>query len=152
MNQPLRKKKWSLRYDRKDLHTESKIKKLAEDMSLSEIMARLLYTRGFETCDAIRSFLHQDEAQLHDPYQMQDMSLAVERVERALEAGEHITIYGDYDVDGVTSVSLLYLYLTSRGGKVGYYIPSRSLEGYGLSVAAIDRIRQELFGNGQTER
>lgn len=143
MNQPVRKKKWSLRYDRENPEIEKKIKKLSEETALSEMMARLLYTRGLETAEAVRAFLHKDEVRLHDPYLMQDMSLAVERIERALHNKEKIVIYGDYDVDGVTSVSLLYLYLFARGAEIGYYIPSRSREGYGLSVPAIDRLKQE---------
>ncbi len=143
MKQKFRKKKWSLCYDRENTETEIKIKKLAADTNLSEVMARLLYTRGLQTAESVAAFLHQDEVQLHDPFMMQDMELAVQRVETALERHEKIAIYGDYDVDGVTSVSLLYLYLTSRGGDVGYYIPSRSKEGYGLSIPAIDLLKNE---------
>ena len=143
MKQKNRKKKWTLSYDRENKETEIKIKKLAADTNLSEVMARLLYSRGFQNAESVTAFLHQDEVQLHDPFIMQDMALAVARVEKALEMHEKIAIYGDYDVDGVTSVSLLYLYLTSRGGDVGYYIPSRSKEGYGLSVPAIDMLKEE---------
>lgn len=138
-----RKKKWSLQHLRGDDIIENKIKQLSKDTGLTEVVARLLYTRGFETVDAARAFIMKDEVQLHDPFLMQDMDLAVKRVEEALERNEKIAIYGDYDVDGVTSVSLLYLYLTSRGGRVGYYIPSRSREGYGLSTQAIDRLKEE---------
>lgn len=141
--QGTRKKKWVLRYDRTDAQTESQVKRLSCDTNLSETMSRLLYTRGFQTADAVRSFLHKDEVRLHDPYLLKDMDLAVDRIEKALENHEKIAIYGDYDVDGVTSVSLLYLYLTERGGNVGYYIPSRSREGYGLSNPAINRLKQE---------
>ena len=141
--QGTRKKKWELRYDRGNAQSEEAIKQLARDTDLSEMMSRLLYTRGFQTASAVRSFLHKDEVRMHDPFLMQDMDLAVARIEQALENQEKIAIYGDYDVDGVTSVSLLYLYLTERGGNVGYYIPSRSREGYGLSNPAINRLKQE---------
>ena len=143
MSQKSRKKKWSLRYTGGDKDIDAKIKALSTETGLGEVVTRLLYTRGLDTADAVRSFLHKDEVCFHDPFQMQDMDRAVERVEQALERGEKIAIYGDYDVDGVTSVSLLYLYLTSRGGTVGYYIPSRSREGYGLSMPAIDRLKNE---------
>ena len=143
MKQKTRKKRWNLRYQRDDAAAEIIIKKLAVETNLSEIMARLLYTRGYQSAEAVRAFLHKDEVMIHDPYLMQDMDRAVKRVEEALERGEKIAIYGDYDVDGVTSVSLLYLYLTERGGTVGYYIPSRSKEGYGLSTSAIDKLKNE---------
>ena len=132
-----------MRYDRTDAGAEELIRALAHETGLSEIMARLMYTRGHRSAEAIRSFLHQDEVQLHDPYLMQDMQAAVLRIEEALEKKEKIAIYGDYDVDGVTSVSLLYLYLSERGANVTYYIPSRSREGYGLSTPAIDRLKEE---------
>ena len=143
MNQKPRRKKWLLRHDRGDLNIEQEVARLCSDLKCSEIMARLLHTRGYKTPEQARSFLQKDEVRLHDPFRLKDMDVAVKRVEEALERGETIAIYGDYDVDGVTSVSLLYLYLTSRGGRVGYYIPSRSREGYGLSTPAIDRLKNE---------
>ncbi len=118
------------------------IQSLSHATGLSEIIARLLYTRGYQTEDDVQAFFNQTESCLHDPFLLTDISDAVARIELALESGERIAIYGDYDVDGVTSVSLLYLYLTSRGGNVGYYIPSRMTEGYGLSKPAIDRLKE----------
>ena len=111
--------------------------------SPSPIMARLLYMRGYHTADEVRVFFNQETAYLHDPYLMQDIAPAVERISLALERGERIAIYGDYDVDGVTSVSLLYLYLSAHGADVEYYIPSRMREGYGLSKPAIDRLKED---------
>ncbi len=143
MNQKTRRKRWLLRHERGDLNIENEIQRLCSELKCTEIMARLLHTRGYVTPMQARSFLQKDEVRLHDPFRLKDMDAAVLRVEAALERGETIAIYGDYDVDGVTSVSLLYLYLTSRGGKVGYYIPSRSREGYGLSIPAIDRLKNE---------
>ena len=143
MKQRLRKKKWTLHWCRGDAAAEGEAKRLSVDTGLSEVMARLLYTRGLKTAEAVRSFLHKDEVHLHDPYLMRDMEIAVRRIELALEHGEKIAIYGDYDVDGVTSVSLLYLYLSARGGDVTYYIPSRSREGYGLSTPAIDKLKEQ---------
>ena len=77
---------------------------------------------------------------LHDPYEMLDMGRAVTRIFEALSKRERITVYGDYDVDGVTSVTLLYTYLSSLGADVDYYIPVRAKEGYGMSCAAIDTL------------
>lgn len=140
--QKQKQKTWSLRYPKGSAEAEAAVERIVEATGFSPVMARLLYTRGFTTPDAVVAFLHQEETQLHDPYGMQDMDRAVERIHLALKRGERIAIYGDYDVDGVTSVSLLYLYLTSRGGDVGYYIPSRIREGYGLSEPAIDRLAE----------
>lgn len=134
-------KKWSLLYCPGDAERDDAIAALSEGTGLSPIMARLLYTRGYRTVQQVNAFFRQEEVCLHDPFLMQDMERAVERIDQAIAGGERIAIYGDYDVDGVTSVSLLYLYLTSYGADVGYYIPSRTKEGYGVSVSAIDTLR-----------
>lgn len=139
VNQKL--KKWSLLYCSGDAERDAAIAALSEQTGLSPIMARLLYTRGYRTVKEVNAFFRQEEFCLHDPYLLQDMHLAVERIEEAVARGERIAIYGDYDVDGVTSVSLLYLYLTSYGADVGYYIPSRTKEGYGVSKTAIDTLK-----------
>lgn len=135
-------KKWNINY-RASGESEAVIRRIARETNLSEITARLLYIRGYRSTEEALRFLRLEETSLHDPFLMKDMAAAVERIEAALDGHEKIAIYGDYDVDGVTSVSLLYLYLRSRGGDVGYYIPSRSLEGYGLSARAIDRLREQ---------
>lgn len=140
MAEQKKQKKWNLLYQEGNAETDTAIGALAEGTGLSPVTARLLYTRGYRSVEAVRAFLHQETACFHDPYLLRDMRPAVERINLALARGERIAIYGDYDVDGVTSVSLLYLYLTSRGGDVGYYIPSRMGEGYGLSKSAIDRL------------
>lgn len=137
-----KEKKWSLKYCPGNTQTDAAVRELALKTGLSEIMASLLYTRGYTTKSQVESFYHQDAACLHDPFAMCDMQKAVDRVFLALERHEKIAIYGDYDVDGVTSVSLLYLYLTEQGGDVGYYIPSRMREGYGISNSAIDRLKE----------
>ena len=135
-------KKWSLLYHPGNQEIDGGIKALAADAGLSEIMARLLYMRGYPTADRVRAFLRQEQSQFHDPYLLLDMEPAVARIFEALERGERIAIYGDYDVDGVTSVSLLYLYLKEQGGDVEYYIPSRIKEGYGISTPALDVLRE----------
>ncbi len=134
-------KKWSLQYCPGNEERDAAILKLCEDTGLSAVMARILYNRGCKTADEVESFLHLDSTCLHNPYLMQDVSRAVERIARAIEQGEKIAVYGDYDVDGVTSVSLLYLYLREYGADVEYYIPSRIREGYGLSKSAIDLLK-----------
>ncbi len=141
MEQMKREKKWSLLYRPTDAAEEA-VLGLSREVGVSKTMAKLLYTRGYCTAEQVKTFLNQDQTALHDPYLLLDAEPAVERVLLALERGEKIAIYGDYDVDGVTSVSLLYLYLTSKGADVGYYIPSRAHEGYGLSKPAIDRLHE----------
>ena len=84
------------------------------------------------------AFLKNEFSVIHDPYLLADMKKGVERLHRAVTDGEKVLIYGDYDVDGVTSVSILYLYLKSQNVDVSYYIPSRMGDGYGLSCGAID--------------
>ncbi len=118
----------------------AEINALARELELSSVTTRLLYHRGYRTAEAVRRFLRASDAQFHSPFLLRDVDRAVARIRRAVEQGEHIVIYGDYDVDGVTSVTLLYLYLTELGATVNYYIPSRTGEGYGLSVAAIDKL------------
>ena len=142
MNHINKKKEWVLRYREGNAAVDSEIAALSEQTGLSLIMARLLYTRGYRTPAQVNAFFRQEEVSFHDPYLMRDVASAVARIERALENGERIAIYGDYDVDGVTSVSLLYLYLSSYGADVVYYIPSRTKEGYGLSRHAIHALHE----------
>ena len=92
------------------------------------------------------NFLSKKEEQIHDPFIMKDMRAGAERIVDAVRNGEKIVIYGDYDVDGVTSVSCLYLYLDSLGANVSYYIPCRSGEGYGMSGSAIDKMSADGIG------
>ncbi len=119
-----------------------KIKQIANDLDINEIVARLLYNRGYCDSKNAERFLRMKNEMLCDPFTMRDMDLAVKRVEIAIKNGEKITVYGDYDVDGVTSVCTLYLYLKSRGANVDYYIPNRTGEGYGVSNQAIETIAE----------
>ena len=144
--QRTREKIWRVRYPissdgeaNSEMDAE-RVNALAEALGISVITARLLYIRGYRTKEEAETFLRNDDAILHDPYRMKDMDRAIRRIRAAVDAHERIVIYGDYDVDGVTAVSALYLYLRSKGGDVEYYIPSRSTEGYGVSCAAIDRL------------
>ena len=137
-----REKQWNISYVPSD-EAQAQIRQMALQTGLSEIMTKLLYIRGYRSAEEAMRFLRMEETYLHDPFLMKDVSLAVDRIELALERGEKIAVYGDYDVDGVTSVSLIYLYLRSRGADIGYYIPSRSGEGYGLSNQAMDRLHEQ---------
>ena len=142
MNLHDKKKVWSLRYTPGNREVDVLIERIAEDCGISRVAAGIIYNRGYETVDAVKGFLASSVSDLHDPAQMKDMDKAIERIERALAEHQKITVYGDYDVDGVTAVTLIYLYLRSRGADINYYIPSRSKEGYGLSVMALDNLKE----------
>ncbi len=116
---------------------------LCEELGITPLTARLLCNRGYTDPAAAALFFGNDERVWHDPMLMADMEPAVARVLAAVERREKIAIYGDYDVDGVTSVTSLYLYLTGLGGDVTCYIPNRLGEGYGMSVAAVDRLAEQ---------
>ena len=99
---------------------------------------QLLVSRGIKTFEEAKAFMLPELSSLHDPFLMKDMDRAVERLSRALEDGEKILVYGDYDVDGTTSVALMYSYLTEMlGADCDYYIPDRYSEGYGVSQAGV---------------
>ncbi len=112
---------------------------IAENCGVEPFAAFLLCSRGMTDEFEIESFLYDTD--LIDPYTLPDMEKAVERVNQALENGERITVFGDYDCDGVTSTALLYSYLSSRGANVDFYIPDRSGEGYGMNPGAIDLLK-----------
>ena len=137
-----KEKIWLLR-ERDPAQNAAAVATLAQSLGLSQVCARLLCCRGLDTEEAARRFLRCEDTMFHSPFLLRDVEKAVARIRLALERHERIVIYGDYDVDGVTSVSLLYLYLKDHGADVGYYIPSRAQEGYGLSTAAIDRLAGE---------
>lgn len=116
---------------------------IADALGVSPLMAKLLYSRGYRTPEAARRFVRMESELLCDPFLLADIEPAIERIGRAIDDGERIVIYGDYDVDGVTAVCTLYLYLRSKGANVGYYIPNRVGEGYGVSRGAIDKLAEE---------
>ncbi len=122
---------------------EETVARIRRECGLSDGVARLLYNRGITEGEEIRKFLKNDlRENLHDPFLLCDMDRAVERVNRAVENGEKITVYGDYDVDGITSTVILYKYLSGRTANLDFYIPSRLEEGYGLNGAAVEAIRE----------
>jgi len=112
---------------------------LTRSINVPESIARTLVARGVRTFEEAREFFRPSIERLHDPFLMDDMARAVERIQRAIQEGERITIYGDYDVDGTTSTAMLVLFFESIGVHVAYHIPDRFTEGYGLSVAGLDR-------------
>lgn len=126
--------KWIL----KNPASSSKLSDLQSQLNISPILAQLLLDRHLETAEEIDKYIKPSLSQLYDPFLFKDMTAAVDRLLKALRDGENILIYGDYDVDGITSVSLLYEALFNLGGKVSFYIPNRISEGYGLSKTGID--------------
>jgi single-stranded-DNA-specific exonuclease len=112
---------------------------LASSLNISSITAQLLLNRGVEDAEGASRFMTCSLSSCHDPFLMKDMEKAVARIKNAVSAGERILVYGDYDVDGMTSVALVYSALKSLGASVRTYIPNRVEEGYGLNLAAIKR-------------
>ncbi len=119
------------------------IKSLCADLKAPELIAELLYRRGMRTAKQIEEFFNPSLENLFDPYLFEDMQLAVDRTLLAIEKGELIIIYGDYDVDGTTSTALLYLGLKRIGANIGFYIPHRMIDGYGLSLSSLEQIKKD---------
>lgn len=111
---------------------------LANELSISPVLAQLLVQREIKTFDQARAFFRPSLADLHDPFLMADMDRAVSRLNTAMQNNEKILVYGDYDVDGTTSVSLVYKYLAKFYSNLDFYIPDRYSEGYGISYIGID--------------
>lgn len=122
---------------------DSKVKQISDELNISEFLAKLIASKGHTEIMEAENFLNCDCKLLNDPFLMPDMQKATDRIHKAIDSKEKILIYGDYDVDGVTSVSLLLLYLRSKGACVDYYIPERINEGYGLNNSAIDRFKND---------
>lgn len=110
---------------------------LETELRIPHLASRVLAARGIRTRDQAEQYFDCDVCHMHDPMLMKDMDKAVAEIERAISAGERIAVYGDYDVDGVTSTCILIKYLRSRNADCIYYIPDRINEGYGLNAAAI---------------
>ncbi|MCL6612556.1 MAG: single-stranded-DNA-specific exonuclease RecJ [Peptococcaceae bacterium] len=119
---------------------------LQHELGVSPVLARLLANRGVSTVEEARLFLEGGLEEMHDPYLMADMDKAVRRIRKALENGEKILVYGDYDADGTTATALLVKVLKGLGGRVGYYVPNRMEEGYGLHPEALARAGREGYG------
>lgn len=126
--------KWVL----KEPADQAKVSQLSTELGIDRVLSELLVKRGVETFEQARSFFRPSLNDLHDPFLMKDMDLAVQRLHTAITTGEKILVYGDYDVDGTTAVSLVYSFLLRFTSKVDFYIPDRYDEGYGVSIKGID--------------
>ncbi|MBR1654059.1 MAG: single-stranded-DNA-specific exonuclease RecJ [Clostridia bacterium] len=133
-------KKWEF-YGR----NEEEVKKVQEEFNLSRLLATIIVNKGLKTKEEIEVFLNPTRKDFHDPYLMPDMKIAVDRIVKAIEKQEKVIIYGDYDVDGITSITVLKKFLADRGLQVDSYIPNRLDEGYGLNKAAIEKIVSEGY-------
>lgn len=133
-------KKWELYDTNYEL-----VKKIQKENNISEILATILVNRNIIDNDEIKVFLNPTRNDFHDPYLMPDMEKAVQRIMQAIDKNEKVMIYGDYDVDGITSITVLTRFLKERGLDVSSYIPNRLDEGYGLNREAIKNIADEGY-------
>lgn len=122
---------------------DNKIEEISKIHNISKLLARVLVNRGITDDEDINIFLNPTRNDFHDPYLMPDMKKAVDRIETAIKEKQKIIIYGDYDVDGITSITVLKRFLEERGIKVDYYVPNRLQEGYGLNKEAITKIAED---------
>lgn len=127
-----------MRWTIKPKPSQEKVKQLSQALNIEENIATLLIQRGIETYDEARQFFRPTLNDLHDPYLMKDMDKAVSRIEKAISTNENILVFGDYDVDGTTAVSLVSSYLKTYYPNIATYIPDRYDEGYGVSFKGID--------------
>ena len=122
------------------------VRQLSSELGVDPVLAELLVQRGVTTFEQARSFFRPNLDDLHDPFLMTDMDKAVERVHKAVVSSEKILVYGDYDVDGTTAVSLVYSFLRRLTRQIDFYIPERYDEGYGVSYKGIDWAAENGFG------
>lgn len=123
---------------------EEKIQELSKKYNINKLLSTILINRNIKDED-LEIFLNPTRLNFHDPFLMPDMNKAVDRIIDAIKNDEKIIIYGDYDVDGITSITVLKSFLAERGVKVDQYVPNRIEEGYGLNKLAIDKIVQDKY-------
>ncbi|MEO8398779.1 MAG: single-stranded-DNA-specific exonuclease RecJ [Ignavibacteriaceae bacterium] len=132
-------KRWKI----KNVEDEYSVKSLADSLNISEILSKILVLRNIKNFNEAKTFFRPPLEALHDPFLMDGMEPATYRLIEALTENQLICIYGDYDVDGTCSTALLYMFLKELGANVEYYIPKRLNEGYGLSTAGIDIVKNK---------
>lgn len=120
---------------------EESVDNLSNKYRINKLLATILNNRGIVTEEKIRLFLNPTRNDFHNPFLIKDMEKAVNRIIKAIENKERITIYGDYDVDGITSITVLKSFLQERGLEIAQYIPNRLTEGYGLNIEAVEKIK-----------
>ncbi len=133
-------KRWTIKK-----HNHAEVKRLANALQVSPIVAALLISRGYETEDKAVQFLNPSIEHLHEPYLLKDMKMAVERILKAIEAGEKILIWGDYDVDGTTGTVVVRKALEILGATTDFHIPHRFTEGYGVNIPALEKAKERGY-------
>ncbi|WP_026776621.1 single-stranded-DNA-specific exonuclease RecJ [Polaribacter sp. Hel_I_88] len=134
-----------MRWTLKPEPTKEKVAKLAFDLQVDATIAKILLQRNVETFEEAKKYFRPSLADIHDPFLMKDMDLAVDRIETAILNNENILVFGDYDVDGTTAVSLVASYLKTIHPNIATYIPDRYAEGYGISYMGIDFAEDNNF-------
>src|SRR5687768_633051 len=126
-------------------HDREKILQLANALKISPIVAALLVSRGHENEEKAFKFLNPKLSDIHEPHLLKDMKKAVERIFKAIEAGEKILVWGDYDVDGTTGTVVLRKALEILGAETGFHIPHRFTEGYGINVEKLQKAKVDGY-------
>lgn len=129
------KKKWDI-----ENYDVAVVEEMCQKYGISDVLAKILLKREISDQKTVADFFDRRELKLYNPFLLQDMKKACNRICAALDNGEKICIYGDYDVDGITATALMYSYLKSHGGNVIYYIPERLTEGYGMNCVAVEKL------------
>jgi single-stranded-DNA-specific exonuclease len=133
-------KRWTIQK-----HNQDEVKRLANALNMPPIVVALLISRGFETEEKARRFLNPSLDDLHEPNLLKGMDVAVRRILKAVETGEKILVWGDYDVDGTTGTVVLRKALELVGGKTGFHIPHRFTEGYGINIPALEKAKERGY-------
>ncbi len=136
-------RKWLVKASRSDIEKSAQVEEITKELGICQPTVQLLLNRGCGTPGSCVDFLEKKTEQLHDPFLMKDMEKAASHILEVARSGKKIVIYGDYVVEEVTSVSILYMYLRSIGAMVGYYIPSRLGEGYGMSHDSLCKLHND---------
>ncbi|UFH56781.1 single-stranded-DNA-specific exonuclease RecJ [Spirosoma sp. KNUC1025] len=142
---PTSPKRWLTRPFPDSAEQQVAIESLTQLLGVSSVLAALLVQRGVHTYEEARTFFRPEMGHLHNPFDMKDMDRAIERLQKAIQSEEKILIYGDYDVDGTTSVALVYGFLKNYHAAIDYYIPDRYKEGYGISRQGIEWAAENGF-------
>ena len=126
-----------------EVNNQKAIKTLSETFGITELIAKILVNRGYDTVEAANAFLRPELSGLHDPFLLHDMDKAIERLMQAIDSGQKIIVYGDYDVDGMTSTAIMTWALELMGANVDYFVPSRFSDGYGPNLANYQKLAAE---------
>ena len=130
----------------KEKNIDSKaVKHLSSELKINTLLSEMLVRRNIKTYDEAKSFFRPKFEDLHDPFLMKDMDVASKRISQAITNKESLMVFGDYDVDGTSSVAMMNLYLESKGIKTLNYLPDRKNEGYGISIKAIDIAFEKIY-------